>query len=534
MFVTPKQMRDIENLSEEQGVSKAALMENVGGAVCLFIMQEIYPNLDLSDGICILCGSGNNGGDGLAAAFCLAETGLPVHVIMTDGNPKTELSAAWLEKVKSTPEIHLLADNISLSEIYQIIARSPLIIDCIFGTGYNAKKPAPPHIKMLLDFVKKSAAVKIAVDIPSLADAFSGEYDIGINYSYTLSLGFDKIGLSQAPLSEYTGEIKTLDIGIPKSANPETNAGIDTLKWSPENIFAERKPDSHKGDYGRVLLIAGSSRYSGAAHLAALSAIKCGAGLITLASTKEVCDRIAPAIPELMYYPLPADKNGTIGISAVKELSSVIEKYDVVAFGCGIGESPAAASLAEMIITRKIAVKIFDADGIKALLPVIELLRNSVGEIIITPHAGELAALYNTTIAEANNNRLDYARSFAFEHSVTVIAKGVPNVISDKNGGAKLLFAGNPGLSRGGSGDCLTGILAGLAANRKSTFSDLSENTENKDFASLTSDTLSLAIDAVGLHGAAADIAVCKKTVHCMSICDVINSIPEVIINKGC
>jgi NAD(P)H-hydrate epimerase len=416
--------------------------------------------------------------------------------------------------------------KISVAEIYQIFAGSPVIIDCIFGTGYSYSKPAPPHIQMLLDFVKKSVAVKIAVDIPSFADAFSGEYDIGINYAYTLSLGFDKVGLSQAPLSSFTGEIKTLDIGIPESANPESNAGIDTLTWSPENIFAERKPDSHKGDFGRVLIIAGSSRYSGAAHLAALSAIKSGAGLVTLASTKEVCDRIASAIPELMYYPLPADKNGTIGISATKELAAIIEKYDVVAFGCGIGESPAASAIAEMIITRKVAVKIFDADGIKALLPVIELLNKSIGEIIITPHAGELAALYNTTVAEANKNKLHYARSFAFEHSVTVIAKGVPNVISDKNGGAKLLFAGNPGLSRGGSGDCLTGILAGLAANRKSVFA------ENKDSASLSSDTLSLAIDAVGLHGAAADIAAKLKTVHCMSASDVINSIPEVI--KGC
>ncbi|MDR0943228.1 MAG: NAD(P)H-hydrate dehydratase [Ruminococcus sp.] len=522
MFVTPKQMLDIENLSEEQGVSKAALMENAGGAVCLFIMQEIYPNLDLSDGICILVGSGNNGGDGLAAAHCLAETGLPVHVLMTDGNPKTELAVGWYEKVKSTPEIHLLAGNIALSEIYQIIAGSPLIIDCIFGTGYDAKKPAPPHIQMLLDFVKKSSAVKIAVDIPSLADAFSGEYDIGINYSYTLSLGFDKIGVSQPPLSGFAGEIKTLDIGIPESALPETNAGIETLKWSAENIFTDRKPDSHKGDFGRVLIIAGSSRYSGAAHFAAAAAIRSGAGLVTLASTKEVCDRLASAIPELMYMPLPADKNGTIGISAVKELSSVIEKYDVVAFGCGIGESPAASDIAEMIIKGKTAVKIFDADGIKALLPIIELLSKSIGEIIITPHAGELAALYNTTIAEADKNRLQYARSFAFEHAVTVIAKGVPNVISDKNGGAKLLYAGNPGLSRGGSGDCLTGIIAGLAANRMTVFSAHAE----------TADSLRLAIDAVGLHGAAADIAADKKTVHCMSVSDVINSIPEVI--KGC
>jgi NAD(P)H-hydrate epimerase len=524
MFVTPKQMRDIENLSEQNGVSKAALMENAGGRICLFIMEEIYPNLDLSDGICILAGSGNNGGDGLVTAICLAETGLPVHVIMTDGDPKTDLAKAQYDRAKGIPEIHILDQNESLSDIYGLLIGVQVIIDCIYGTGYTSAKNPPSHIKAILDFVKKASAVKIAVDIPSCADAFSGDYDIGINYSYTLSLGFDKIGLSKPSLSQFAGEIKTLDIGIPESAAPDDNAIIETIKFNAKNVFTPRNPDSHKGDFGRVLIIAGSSRYSGAAHLACHSAIKSGAGLVTLASTKEVIDRIAPTLPELMYLPFPADKNGTVGISAVKELAAVIEKYDVVAFGCGIGESPAASDIAKLIITQKIAVKIFDADGIKALLPVIELLRNSRGEIIITPHAGELAALYNTTIAEAVKGRLDYARSFAFEHGVTVIAKGVPSVICDKKGGAHQLFAGNPGLSRGGSGDCLTGIIAGLAANRKKAFA---ESTANG-----TSDTLSLAVDAVGLHGAAADIAAENFTVHCMTARDVINSIPEVI--KGC
>jgi NAD(P)H-hydrate epimerase len=441
---------------------------------------------------------------------------------MADGAPKTELAKVQYERAKKTPEIRILESTDNLSAVYQTIASAPLIIDCVYGTGYNSSKPAPAHVTAILEFMKKSSAVKIAVDVPSCGDAFSGAYDIGIKHSFTLSLGFDKIGLSMPPLSEFTGEIKTLDIGIPEAAYPDPNAVIETVSWNPKNIFAPRKPDSHKGDFGRVLIIAGSSRYSGAARFAAAAAIRSGAGLVTLAATKEVIDRVAPALPELMYYPLPADKSGCIGVSAVKELSAVIEKFDVVAFGCGIGECPAAPDIAELIIKKNIKVKIFDADGIKALLPCIELLRNSLGEIFITPHAGELAALYGITIAEAVKERLDYARSFAFEHGVTVVAKGVPNVVCGKNGSANLLSAGNPGLSRGGSGDVLTGIIAGLAANRINTANP--ENAEN--FA------LTAALDAVGLHGAAADIAAKLFTVHCMTASDVINSIPEVI--KGC
>ncbi|MDR0903954.1 MAG: NAD(P)H-hydrate dehydratase [Ruminococcus sp.] len=516
MYVTPKQMNEIEKNSEDYGVSRAELMENAGGRICLFVMERIFPDIDLSDGICILIGSGNNGGDGLTAAKNLAETGFPVFAVIVDGKPKTELAKSAFETVKTTPEIKILDDAGQLSEIYRIIASAPVIIDCVYGTGYNPAKPVLPHVKAVFDFAQKSKAIKIAVDVPSGGDALSGGYNLSVKYNYTLSLGFDKIGLMYEPLKTAAGEVITVDIGIPEEAKPKNDTLKNDREFDPKKLFEARSVDAHKGDFGKVLIIAGSSRYSGAAYFAAAGALKSGAGLVTLASIKDVADRVGAMLPEVMFLPLPADKTGVISGAGVKELAANINKYDVILFGCGITDTPVAEAILELILTKTTCTKIIDADGINALSRRIELLRNSDGEIIITPHTGELARLYGITAAQAAEARLEYARSFSREHGINVLAKGVPNYICGKEGGAEIIHAGNPGLARGGSGDVLAGIIAGLAANRK-----------NRDVSAFET-----ACDACYLHGAAADKARERFTEHCMSARDVINSIPEVIM--GC
>ncbi|MDR0986908.1 MAG: NAD(P)H-hydrate dehydratase [Ruminococcus sp.] len=514
MYVTPKQMEEIEKNSEDCGVTRGELMENAGGRICLFVMETLFGNVDLTDGVCVLIGSGNNGGDGLTAAKNLAETGFPVYAVMVDGKPKTDLAKAAFETVKTIPEIKILDDAGELSEIYRVIASAPVIIDCVYGTGYNPSKAMPPHVKAVLDFAAKSKAVKIAVDVPSGGDALSGSYNLAVKYNYTISLGFDKIGLTYEPLKSAAGEVITVDIGIPEDAKPKNETLNNDRKFDPKKLFAKRAEDAHKGDFGKVLIIAGSSRYSGAAYLAAAAALKTGAGLVTLACIKDVADRVGAMLPEVMFLPLPADKTGVISSSGVKEIAANIGKYDVVLFGCGITDSPVAEEILEVILTKAACTKIIDADGINALSRRIELLRNSDGEIIITPHIGELARLYGITPTQAAAARLEYARSFSREHAVNVIAKGVPNYICGKEGGAEILRVGNPGLARGGSGDVLAGMVAGLLANRKNA------------------DIFETICDACSLHGAAADLARDKFTEHCMSASDVINSIPEVIM--GC
>jgi NAD(P)H-hydrate epimerase len=537
MYITPKTMTAIKDESERLGVSRSALMENAGGRLCLFIMDEIYPNLDITDGVCILAGSGNNGGDGLTLAKNLSDAGLPVNVIMVCGEPTSKLARERYDAVKNVPEVRILDNTGDLAAAYGLIASASLIVDCVFGTGYKSdtgtKRSA--GAKAFLQFAAKQSAVKIAADIPSGGDALTGAYDFTVKYDYTISMGFDKIGLMYAPLRDFAGQVVTVDIGIPDSARPPESAGIGEFTFDAKTVFAPRPEDCHKGDFGKALIVAGSSRYSGAAYFAAAGAVRSGAGLVTLGGIKDVCDRVGSALPEVMFLPLAADKNGFIGVTGAKDLRQEISRtdFDVIAFGCGIGDSPAAAEILTTVIETGTCTKIIDADGIKALAANIECLKKKNGEIIITPHAAELAKLFDITVSEAVKNRLDYARSFAKEHGITVVAKGVPTYVCGKDGGVLVVKSGNPGLARGGSGDVLTGILTGICANRsrRKGTADVCENAvcENAVCENAVCENVCA---AVGLHGAAADKAAAAFTVHCMSACDVINSIPEVF--KGC
>jgi NAD(P)H-hydrate epimerase len=522
-------MTEIENESERLGVSKSVLMENAGGRLCLFIMEEIYPAVDLSGGICILAGRGNNGGDGFALARNLAETGLEVSVIMVCGSPESGLAKSGYEAMRAIPEINVIDNTGDLAAAYGIIASASLLVDCVFGTGYKKDGKSSARARAFLDFAAKQKSVKIAADIPSGGNALSGTYDYSVKYDYTISMGYDKIGLLYAPLCEFAGKVVTVDIGIPEDAKPLESAGIVTYEFDPKTVFAPRPKNCHKGDFGKALIIAGSTRYSGAAFFAAAGAVKAGAGLVTLGCIKDVSDRVGAALPDVMFLPLPADKSGFISAAASKEISRVLDNtdFDVIAVGCGIGDTPAGAEMLEAILTKTACTKIIDADGINILAANIELLKNNNGEIIITPHAAELARLYGTTVSDVLANRLDFARSFAREFGVTVVAKGVPTYVCGKDGGCTVIEAGNPGLARSGSGDVLTGILTGLVANRSHTHAESGMNVEDS-----ADSVLETASAAVGLHGAAADKAAEAKTVHCMSACDVINFIPEVI--KGC
>jgi NAD(P)H-hydrate epimerase len=530
MYVTPKQMADIENISEKYGVKKADLMENAGGRICLFIAEEIFPYIDLSPGICILAGSGNNGGDGFTTAKNIAEMGLPVSVILVSGAPKTALAKAALNAVRDIPEITVI--DRALDSAFNVLTSSALVIDCIFGTGYKPDGGKNARAAAFLDHLAKSPAVKIAVDIPSGGDAATGAYDFNVPYDYTLSLGYDKIGLMSEPLKRYAGKVKTLDIDIPEEAKPPVSAFIWYTMFQPETLFTKRQQSSHKGDFGKALIIAGSSRYSGAAYLAAKAALRSGAGLVTLASVKDVIDRVGSMLPEVTFLPLPADKNGVISPAGAKELARNIADFDfdVITFGCGITDSPAAADILEILLKKTTCTKIIDADGINALAGNINLLKENTtdGEIIITPHPAELGRLYGVQTAEAVKNRADYARSFAREYGVTVVAKGVPTFICTPDGGCNALFTGNPGLSKGGSGDVLSGIMTGLFSNRSKILAGIPSDNRSAVQKSITAAVTA----AAGLHGAAADIAVKRYSEHAMLASDVIDAIPEVI--KGC
>lgn len=498
IFPTPKQMKTIEENSEKNGVSCRELMENAGGALTMLI-YKIGQETDISSGVVFVCGSGNNGGDGFVAARLLAESGANVTVVLACGDPSTELAAMEYCELSGVHGVEVLNLNDNIDKVFSKFASAAIIVDCVFGTGFHGF--LPPQIKACFSFAQRSPAIKIAADVPSGADCLKGTVEEGtLKCDYTVTFGYKKIGMLFHPLEEYCGEIIVEEIGLPAKAT----SGVELLptlfdEKAAMELFPERAKNSHKGDFGRLLNVAGCASMSGAAMLSTKAALRSGTGLVTLASSETVISRIAAAMPEAMY--LVTDKLDADTI--VKEC----ENKNAVAVGCGLSVTDSTKKLVEKIIRNAACTIILDADGINCLADNIDIIRDKKAELIITPHAGELAKLCGTTPQEALADRLTLAVNLSREYGITVVAKGTPTIVVGK-GKAYVIPAGNPGLSKGGSGDVLTGIIAAFAAQGLAP--------------------VDAAAAGVFVHGAAADLAAEKLSEIGMLPSDVIENLPFV------
>lgn len=498
IYPTPKQMKTIEENSEKNGVSCRELMENAGGALTMLI-YKIGQETDISSGVVFICGSGNNGGDGFVAARLLAENGTNVTVVLACGDPSTELAAFEYCELSGVHGVEVLNLNDNIDKVFSRFASAAVIVDCVFGTGFHGF--LPPQIKACFSFAQRSPAIRIAADVPSGADCLKGTVEEGtLKCDYTVTFGYKKIGMLFMPLEEYCGEIIVGEIGLPAKAA----TGIELLPTLLEEknvmeLFPKRAKNSHKGDFGRLLNVAGSVRMSGAAALSTKAALRSGAGLVTLASSETVISRIAAAMPEAMY--LVTDKIDADTI--VKEC----ENKNAVAVGCGLSVTQDTKKLVEKIIKESACTVILDADGINCIADNIDIIKDKKAELIITPHAGELARLCGTTPEEAAADRLTLAVNLSREYGITVVAKGTPTIVVGK-GTAYVIPAGNPGLSRGGSGDVLTGIIAAFTAQGLAP--------------------VDAAAAGVFVHGAAADLAAEKLSEMGMLPSDVIENLPFV------
>ncbi len=499
-FPTPRQMRTIEENSDRNGVSYRELMENAGSRLAI-LTDSIITERGLSPDAVFLCGSGNNGGDGFAAAGALAENGFSTAVILACGKPSTQLAALEFNKMNDAGGVEVIDLKSSRDEAFRRISKASVIVDAVFGTGFHGFLPA--DIRECFSHAEKCNGIKIAADVPSGGDCLRGTVSEGtIKCDYTLTFGYKKIGMTMYPLAELCGNIITADIGF-------TDDCTDDTDYLPE-LFDEndafgaiptRHKNSHKGDFGRLLNIAGCSGMSGAAMLSSKAALKCGTGLVTLASTEKVIDRIAPSIPEATYLPLAEDSGGTIaGISADAIIKGAANTT-AISIGCGLSVTDGTKNIVKNVIKEAARPIILDADGINCISDNIDIIKDAKNKLIITPHAGELARIAGISPAEAAADRLTIAVNLAREYDIIVVAKGVPTFVV---GGGKVFVvpAGNPGLSKGGSGDVLTGIIAGLCAQGI--------------------DPLKAAAAGVFLHGAAADEAAARYSMAAMQPSDVI------------
>lgn len=500
--VTPNQMKTLENASHCAGVSLSMLMDNAGKKLAEKI-DELYKKSKKQGEIIILAGNGNNAGDGFVCAEILRKLSYNVKIILTCGMPKSGLSNAAYYNMYNIEAF--LLNNCNLDLIFKNYS---IVIDCIFGTGFHGE--LTEEIKKFLQYVNSVDCIKIACDIPSGACALNGYCSCGtLKCDYTITFGAIKTGMLLSPAREMCGEVVVADIGIPDEVyasleKPVIHLNTDYIK---KNI-PKRKPTSHKVDFGKLVNICGSRCFTGAAGLSTLSALRSGVGICTLASTEKVTEIVGSTIFEATYLPLKENENGQISYSNYERIIENCKNASTVLIGCGLGISDDTKKLVSELILNLECPIILDADGINAILDRINILRNTKASIILTPHPGEFARLLNISTKDVLQKRVELTTLFSKEYGVTVVSKGSGTIIATPDGKLYISTAGNSGLSRGGSGDVLAGMIASFSAQ------------------GLTPENSACA--GVFLHGTAADNVAEKMSMQGMLPSDVINELPLV------
>jgi hydroxyethylthiazole kinase-like uncharacterized protein yjeF len=465
--LTASQTRQLEEACAKIGLPTDKLMENAGLAVAEGI-KRILGGAEKRH-ILFLVGPGNNGGDGLVAARHLHDWGAEVTVYLLgrkgDDDPNLKLVR---ERGIACVEV---AKDEGFGQFGDFLTSADAVVDALFGTG--TARPFSGNILSVLERVNKAKSKRprwriIALDLPSGLNADSGAVDPAALYADdTITLGTPKPGLFNFPGAGRVGKLTVADIGMPESMAKEaiSNYLTDELVRS---ILPERPLQANKGNFGRVLVVAGSVQYVGAAYLACSGAIRVGTGLVTLATTPTLQSILAAKLTEVTYLPLPESRPGVVAPEAGRLISQLLGGYDVLLMGCGLGQSPAAVKLVRSVLLPKerkeLPALVLDADGLNILANVPDWWQHLTADAILTPHPGEMARLTGISVPEIQADRLGVAKKWAAEWHKTVVLKGAYTVIASADGRAVISPFANPGLASAGSGDVLTGAIAGLVA----------------------------------------------------------------------
>ena len=483
-ILSANQLRTIDRLSGDT----LTLMENAGTRVVETI-EERFENLEDFQ-VYVLCGKGNNGGDGLVIARLLADRGCVPHVFLFAGETDVSGDAATnLDRLKTRGILPTIVLSAAQWSEFTGEDEASLVIDALLGTGTT--RPVDGLYRAVIESLpdRFPDSTVLAVDIPSgLAADNEAVSGAAVQADLTVTFTALKRCLVFPPAHKYAGDVIVADIGNPERLvhAPEHNLNLITPEDFPAAIH-RRTEDSHKGDYGKVLIVGGSRGKSGAAAMAGQAALRSGAGLVTVATASGCQPLVAASMPELMTEPLEETAAGSIANASIAQL---LEGKTVVALGPGLGVHPETQAMARIALREATIPVVLDADGLNAFSGyAIELHGRSDRPVIITPHPGEMARLINADVAHVNNKRIDVGRDFATTHQVYVVLKGFRTVIAFPDGQVFINATGNPGMATGGVGDILTGMLAGILAQKN--LGTLSERL----------------LFAVYLHGLAGDLA---------------------------
>ncbi len=506
-----KEMQELDRKAiETYRIPGMILMENAGKGAAE-VISRTFPDIHRKK-IAIIAGKGNNGGDGFVIARYLLNQGVSVKIyLLTDpkglrGDAETNYSI--FQRMKG--EIIPVPSSKDYVKVKRDLEKFDILVDGIFGTGLDAEVRG--YYREVIDHLNTLQRPIVAIDIPSGLDADTGKpLGTAIHASLTITFGLPKVGHLIPPGIDYVGDVRVVDIGIPKRLVDEENISTYLLEKQEikEWLSIPRNPNTHKGDYGHLLVIAGSVGKTGAAAMACEAALRMGAGLVTLAIPKSLNAIMEVKLTEVMTEPLPETPKQTLSLRAFNAILRLCENKRAVVIGPGLGTFKETQSLVLKLVKTLNLPIILDADGLTALatLPKVPPLANR--SLILTPHPGEMARLIRSQVKQVLEDRMGISRHFSQSQHLHLVLKGHPTLISTPKGEVFINPTGNPGMASGGTGDVLTGMIGGLVCQGFDILSSLQV--------------------AVYLHGMAGDEAAREKGEKSLIATDIIEKIPPLL-----
>ncbi len=504
-IVTATEMREIDRATSERfSVPSLTLMENAGAAVATFVLSQ-YPSAEC---VGVICGRGNNGGDGFVVARKLHEAGQEVRVLLLAERSELRGDAAEMFTRLLMPAVGVSKKEQLKDEPARSVFDADVLVDAILGTGF--RPPVSGLYAEAIATVNASSVPVVAVDIPSGADADVMGEQVGA------VARADAVVTFTAPRPAHVFGMLTRGPTVVAPIGSPDEAVVSSLQLNlitardVAPLIGPRPAASNKGSFGHVLVLGGSTGKAGAAAMAGIAALRAGAGLSTVATAKSVLATVGGFHPELMTEPLEETEAGSISLTSLEQgrLDTLVKAKTVLAVGPGISRHPDTAALVRSVVKKYKLPIVLDADGLNAFEGRASELKSSAGTLVITPHPGEMARLTASTVSAVQHDRLNVARTFARENRLIVALKGHRTLIAQPDGTVWVSATGNPGMATGGTGDILTGMVAGLIAQHPDRIAEA-------------------VIAAVHLHGLAGDVARESMGEHSLVATDLLKALPE-------
>ena len=460
-LVTAAEMQNLDKRAiNELGIPGIVLMENAGRLTVDSLVSHFGDPLGKI--ITIFVGPGNNGGDGLVIARHLHQKGCLVQICFLVPADKLQGDAAINLKIVNSLDI-TCKEILTEEAVAGInLDNNQVVVDALFGTGL--RREISGHFAAVIELINQGNRPVVSVDIPSGLDSDSGQIlGCSVRADLTVTYGSAKLGQFCYPGAALCGELEVADIGIPPHLLTEAEIKAEALNADVADFLPERPAAGHKGTFGHVLAVAGSSGKTGAALLSVKAALRSGAGLVSLCVPKSLNCIFETSLPEAMTIPLPETEKNILTVEHGKAIQEAAQNKRAIIVGPGLGIHPKTIALVRELYRRLKLPMVVDADALNSLA-MIQKMENASGERILTPHPGEMARLTGRPIGEIQADRINTARNFAVSQQVYIILKGAGTVIAAPDGRIAVNSTGNPGLATGGSGDVLAGLVAGLLA----------------------------------------------------------------------